>query len=282
MKKDETGMNNDAVYIVTQTIDDFSKTSKKLPSLKVHNLTPRSNRPFVCIDSKDDQCVFFQEVIAAKLNDKRVTFSRPNEISLSLNIATKSLEKAQEIRKKIVRKIGMERKKDIYDAQVNEIYDYLEEVQKTIVFGYKAIESLCNTAIPNDYTYKKELNKKGIYEVYNKFAIERWLSTSEKVAKILPDIYACQSPTDKPFWGHFKKLEDLRDRIIHNKSNSTSDLLSELLSSDIGKYINSCQDLLVYFYKLDKGNPLFPIIPTLSELNVIEWEDMGESFKVVV
>ncbi|HFT9236785.1 TPA: hypothetical protein ACGS5G_003153 [Escherichia coli] len=280
MGSNEIKVNYKNNYIVTQTIENFSQTSKDVSSFDI-DLMPRSNRPLVCINKNDDQCVFFQEVITAKIENKKLHFSRPNEISLSMNIARKSLQKSQEIRKNILKNFSNEKSMNLFDHQVNDVYDYLEEVQKTIIFSYKAIESMCNSAIPEEYTYKNDLTKKGIYEVYDKAAIERWMSTTDKISKILPNIYNCTSPSKKYFWGHFKKLEELRNEIVHSKSSSTSKLLSELLSNDINKYFNSCESMLLYFYKLDKRNSLFPVMPEISEIAVIEWEDMESAFTVV-
>lgn len=273
-------INNKNNYIVTQTIENFSQKSIDVSSFEIQ-LMPRSNRPLVCINKDDDQCVFFQEVIKAKIGNKKLNFARPNEISLSMSIARKSLQKSQEIRSKLIKKFGNAKTMDLFDHHVNDVYDYLEEVQKVIIFSYKAIETMCNSAIPEEYTYKNDLTKKGIYEVYDKTAIERWVSTTDKISKILPSIYKCTSPSKKSFWGHFKKLEELRNEIVHSKSSSTSTLLSELLSNDINKYFNSCENMLLYFYEHDKKNSFFPVMSGISEIAVIEWEDMKSAFKVI-
>ena len=70
------------------------------------------------------------------------------------------------------------------------IYDYLEEIQTSIVFSYKSLESFCNESIPDEYVYKKT-NNKGIVEHYSKEQIERWIPTSEKLSDILPEIFKC-------------------------------------------------------------------------------------------
>lgn len=280
MGSDVTGLNVNANYIVIDTIANYSKSANDLSGFRI-NFMSRSNRPLACIDKDDDQCVFFQEIISAKLERKKINFSRPNEISLSMSIAKKSLEKALDIRKGILKCMESTKSNDFFGRGVDEVYDYLEEVQKTVIFSYKAIEALCNSAIPEGYAYTKGLTKKGISEVYDKSAIERWLSTTEKVSKILPDIYNCASPINKSFWGHFKKLEELRNEIIHSKSSTSSTLLSELLSSDIKKYFDSCESLLLYFYEIDKRNHFFPITSEISELPIIEWEDMKSAFKLI-
>ncbi|EHN8904829.1 hypothetical protein F6R80_002501 [Enterobacter asburiae] len=273
-------LNANTAFILMQIINDYSKGSEEVSTFNL-SVNHRSNRPLACINEKDDKCVFFQEVISTKIENKKITFSRPNEISLSMSIAKKSLDNAQEIRKSILKIVQPKKTNDFYGNEVAEIYDYLEEVQKAIIFSYKAIEALCNSAIPEDYTYKKDISKKGICEIYDKSAIERWLSTTEKVSKILPDIYNCPSPSNQKFWGHFKKLEELRNEIIHSKSSTSSTLLSDLLSKDIRKYFNSCEDMLLYFYKIDKQNHFFPLTAQISELPIIDWESIKDSMEKI-
>lgn len=280
MNNDSNDLKNNVNYIVTNTIKNYSNESKNISNIDI-KFIERSNKPLACVDIKSDQCVFFQETIAAKIEGKKITFTRPNEISLAMNIAKNSLNRSLQLRKKIVKIINNKNQASFYDDRVVDIYDYLEEVQKTIIFSYKAIEAMCNSAIPSNFIYKKESNKKGIHEIYDKSAIERWISTTEKTSKILPSIYKCASPINKSFWGHFKKLEELRNDIIHSKSNSSSKMLSDLLSSDIKKYVASCDDLLLYFFELDTTNPLFPILEKISEINILQWDDLDAAFKPI-
>lgn len=263
-------------YIISQTVEDWSLKPKNMQKL---NFIPRTNIPLMCIDLKDDRCVIMQETIDTKIGNKKISLSRPNEISLSMNIANNSLAKSKSLRKIILEKIGNDKNKNFFESDVSHIYDYLEETQKTIVFSYKAIEAMCNSAIPDDYVYKKDSNKKGVTEAYDKLGIERWVSTTEKVSKILPDIYRCASPTQNKFWGNFKKLEELRNDIIHSKSSSTSQVLSELLSGDIEKYVKSCESLLKFFFDKDRNNLSFPLIPSITEIISIELDDMENFFE---
>lgn len=241
MSKDSRGPKKGLSYIISQISDGWSDIKKRKQKI---NFIPRSNIPLMCIDLKKDKCILLQETIETKIENKKISLSRPNEISLSLHIVNNALEKSRALRKSIIKKIGKEKSKSFFESDVGEIFDYLEEAQKIIVFSYKAIEAMCNSAIPDNYTYKKNSNKKGILEVYDKLGIERWVSTTEKVSKILPEIYDCDSPEKNKFWGHFKKMEELRNDIIHSKSSSTSKVLAELLSSDIDKYVKSCEEIL--------------------------------------
>jgi len=278
MNKDSIGPKKGSSYIISQITEGWSNINKEKSKL---NFIPRSNIPLMCIDLKEDRCVLLQETIETKIGGKTITLTRPNEISLSLHIANNALEKSQFLRQSIIQKIGKEKSKTFFESDVGEIFDYLEETQKTIVFSYKAIEAMCNSAIPDNYTYKKQSNKKGVLEVYDKLGIERWVSTTEKVSKILPAIYNCDSPEKNKFWGHFKKMEELRNDIVHSKSSTTSKVLAELLSNDIGKYVKSCEEMLKFFFNQDKGNPLFPLIPGVTELVSVEVDDMEEHFNHV-
>ncbi|QHP80900.1 hypothetical protein EO763_13705 [Pectobacterium odoriferum] len=276
MRENTISLKKGLNYIISQITENWSSISNGKQKI---NFIARSNTPLMIVDLKKDKLILLQETIDAKIGNKKISLSRPNEISLSMNIANNSLKKSQSLRKSIIQKIESDKRKNFFENDVGDIYDYLEEVQKTIVFSYKAIEAMCNSAIPDDYSYKRDSNKKGVIEVYDKLGIERWITTTEKVSKILPDIYRCDSPAQKSFWGHFKKLEELRNNIVHSKSNSTSQVLSELLSGDIDKYVKSCEKLLKFFFDQDKKNPLFPLIPGITEIVGTEVDDMEKYFE---
>ena len=52
------------------------------------------------------------------------------------------------------------------------IYNYIEEIQTAIVFGYTALEAFSNLSIPEKYVYTAKPNSKGIVEAFDKMAIE--------------------------------------------------------------------------------------------------------------
>lgn len=261
-------LDENATFIVIDVIKDLEKQAmiKRGGGGRIHNINLRSGKPIIIHNKKKDEMLIVQELIEVSFSGRTLFFSRPNDISLSLNIANKAMKEAS-IHKENINKIKVG--SSVYGNEVECIYDYLEEIQKAIIFSYKSVESLCNSAIPNDYKYKKEINKKGISEEYSKEGIERWVATSEKLSIILPQIYNCDSPNRKAYWSKFKELEKLRNEIIHSKSNSTSELLSFLLTIDIASYIQSCYDLIEFFFDKDRTNLLFPVIVDAEIFSVV-------------
>ena len=204
--------------VVVHVVEVEGKLSKNDCNVPAHDV--RSNKPLGVHSLEDKQVTFFQRIIESKIDKKKVSFAAPNEISLSLNISRKAQIRAVKIKKNLTEHTKFT-KKIIINENVSTIYDYLEEIQTSIVFSYKSLESFCNESIPDEYVYKKT-NNKGIVEHYSKERIERWIPTSEKLSDILPEIFKCDSPTKEEYWSYFKNLERLRNEIIHSKSSAES------------------------------------------------------------
>lgn len=239
----------------------------------------RSNKP-VGVHQKDEgQTAFFQKLINANIGDKKISIAEPNEISLSLSISKKSRAVAADLKRKII-EIAKVSSDTLYSQEVRLAYDYLEEIQKTIVFSYKSVESFCNASIPEDYVYQKT-NNKGIVESYGKRQIERWINTSEKVSSILPEILKIEDPQSMGFWSDFKNLERIRNEIIHSKSSNSSEILSELFSEKIEEYLTSSLKLLEFFILKDPFNQIFPLGFGVSQIRVVSLDDASQIFEKV-
>lgn len=262
-----------AVHVIND-VDDKPNQDFEFPIADA-----RSNKPLGIHSLEERQVGFFQRVIKAKIDNNNIYIAAPNEISLSLSISKKSQLKSNRIRIELFRHIESPEGK-IYNAEVSTAYDYLEEIQKAIVFSYKAIESFCNEAIPDDYIYKK-LNTKGIQEHYPKEQIERWISTSEKVSEILPDVLHAQSPKEEVYWSNFKNLERLRNDIVHSKSSSSIETISELFSDAVDKYLKSSLEILSFFIKQDPKNILFPLGFDNSEIDIVSVNSTDEIMREI-
>ncbi|MBP1088149.1 MULTISPECIES: hypothetical protein [Pseudomonas] len=240
----------------------------------------RGNKPFGVHETSTNTTAFFQKIIKPKIGSNTIAIAIPNEITLAISVATKSLQRAKKIKVRLERL--SESTESIYDHNVGLAYDYLECIQTAIIFAYKAVESFCNAGIPDSYTYKKSTNKSTEY--YNKEQIERWISTSDKVSSILPVILKCPPPQSEVFWSDFKSLERLRNEIIHSKSSNTDAILEELFAEYVGRYINSAMLLLKFFIAIDPSNPIFPLgfgKSMVRVVNVEKAEDiLGEVDKI--
>lgn len=116
-----------------------------------------------------------------------INFPKPNNISLLLNISKRELTKAKELYNVWEGKLSKRKTAFLNDDAIAEVYNYLESVNKSVIFAYSAVEAFSNVSIPKDYEYKSK-NNKGIIEIWRKENIERHFKTSDKIDKLLPEI----------------------------------------------------------------------------------------------
>lgn len=263
--------------VVVHVIDDADNVEVENIEIPAYDI--RSNKPLGVHSLRDKQIAFFQRLIKTKINNHNLDIAAPNEISLSLSISSKARGEAHKLKNLFIKKLDASNG-NIFNEDVSLAYNYLEEIQKAIVFSYKAIESFCNEAIPDNYIYSK-VNSKGIQERYEKDQIERWISTSEKVAEILPNILEGSSPKSEKFWPEFKELERLRNEIIHSKSNASSAILAKLFTDSIDKYVESSFAMLKFFIEHDPTNLLFPLGFGNSKIKILQVQNSDEIIKKI-
>ena len=259
--------------VVTHIIETKEENENTVP---LHDY--RATKP-IGVTEKDKQTIFLQKLIKTKIHGTEISIAAPNEIALSLNVSSKNYQSAIQLRKNIKLNAKISNG-TLYKKDITAAYDYLEKIQTSIIFAYKAVESFCNATIPDSYVYKVK-NQRDILEHYKKTEIERWISTSDKVSKILPELLEVEPPTQNTFWSKFKQLEKLRNEIIHSKSSTNAKILSELFSQKVDDYIKSCTLLLEYFMKKDPSNPAFPLGFGESEIKVTKVKNVGDFFKKV-
>ncbi|WP_374537512.1 hypothetical protein [Chitinimonas taiwanensis] len=226
-------------------------------SFEVSTGDQRTKKPIAIRSMEEKQTIFVQEQLTSSFDEEEISIAVPNEIAMSLSTASRCIKSADALRKNI-KTIIKENKKNFINSDLTIIYDYISLVQQGVVFAYRAIEAFSNTCIPDDYVYTKKTSK-GTIESFNKDSIERWITTSVKIGEIIPAIMQTPSPKKEKFWPHFMELEKLRNDIIHTKSTTTQQTLSQLLSPHTPKIAQSSADLLAYFIKTDPHNPSFPL-----------------------
>jgi hypothetical protein len=112
-------------------------------------------------------------------------------------------------------------------------YNYQGAASSCIICLFTAIECFVNDLIPEKFEYKIITDRKT--EIYNKQQIQISISFMDKLTKVLPlalgkSFFANQNPTNV----HIYSLRDLRNDIIHTKSDKTGqnnvDILKRLLN----------------------------------------------------
>jgi hypothetical protein len=235
----------------------------------------RSARPVYYTDISNNDAnkpgMVIQEIDDIKFNGSNsLTYFIPNNVGILLSIAQKSTNSAKEIFEKelnpnrynhSLNKTDNNKKDHVIEKSVI-IYDFIELIQTSIVFSYTALEAFVNLSIPEDYKYNQLISNKGITEVYDKSAIERWIPLKTKLSEILVDIYQTENLSKKPIWSSLVKLEEYRHDIIHQKSINRVEFYKKYFNSDIFKICLSGEEIISFFYKhyKDKNytNPLWP------------------------
>ena len=151
----------------------------------------------------------------------------------------------------------------------------------SLIFIYTAVEAFSNIAIPPDYEIER-INHKKVKEIWGKENIERWKSTSEKIGDILPDIFKIENPKNEKFWSNFKKLEEIRNDIIHQKTiKNNTDVYSEYFNyffdHSIFEIIRSGFLVIQYFcLKSDESKIYFPLGIRTDSFDPIEVDDIND------
>jgi hypothetical protein len=106
----------------------------------------------------------------------------------------------------------------------NELYQFYGLSTNCIISLFTSIESFINHLLPDDKKY--ELVKNNRTEIYNREQIQFNIPFMEKLKNVLPQFY------EKSFFSkeskanaHIRNLKELRDDLIHTKSDTTYETL---------------------------------------------------------
>lgn len=243
-------------------------------------------------NGKETGSMVSQEMDSIDFPKNPFEFFAPNNVGMLLSISQRYKASAKDLYNKKINpntvkhsyiETDKDKKKFLQDKSIVAA-DYIELIQISIVFAYTAIESFANLSIPENYKYEVKLKNKGITEVYDKVAIERWVSLSDKISKILTDVYSTSKIESNKFWSHLKSLEKHRHSIIHQKSINRTEFYKEYFKEKIFQQIDSAQNVLQFFYdahsKENKTNPLWPwAIGKEKAFPIAEFE--SKNFEVV-
>lgn len=154
-------------------------------------------------------------VSVIQLTQKKL-LSIPNATASMLNASASAYEKARMLR--MDSEIDKTLKKNVSFKTEQEAIDYIERMIEAIVLAFSAIEAFANESIPNDFVFARHKRSEVVLEAANKQTIERSLSTDEKLTLVLPEVLNCPSPKSSHCWSNYKQLKNVRDRIIHMKT----------------------------------------------------------------
>jgi hypothetical protein len=258
---------------------------------------PRLNKPVCHRQLENGQItgsMLLQDLETASIETgKEITYFCPNNIAVLLSVSSKSLTQAKALYPEFFlspstefRLEKIEGDKKVFLNRVSTtVCDYIEHVQTAIVFAYTALETFANLSIPEEYTYQSENKSKGIIEVYNKEAIERWLSLKVKFQYILREIYRTEKLERQKWWAHFSNLERYRNDIIHQKTINSTSFYKEYFKKGVFQACESPMPIIKFFYEThaenNRTNPIWPWL--VNEKNYFPINDQydSKSFEVI-
>jgi hypothetical protein len=256
----------------------------------------RAKKP-ICYkySSKEDASMVVQEIdlLSTKFSGKKaqIDYFPPNNIGILLSISSKSAQQAKNIydeglllQSEDEQKANNVSRKDEIASKSKIIYDYIEMIQTCIVFGYTALEAFTNLSIPDDYEYKTKSNSKGIIEVYDKEAIERWTTLKIKISEILVDVYKTKNIKSLNIWANFIQFEKMRHEIIHQKTIDSTDFYKQYFQEKVFELCKTPMEIIDFFFdnreNKDFTNPLWPwVINSKNDFPVSEYD--ANHFEVI-
>lgn len=197
-----------------------------------------------------------------KYDDREIAFGDPSASALFLNQSHTTFSKAM-----AMHPFRVERLPDGFEDRSTMTYDFLELVCASIVFAYTALEAFVNEELSDDYVYEREEKSQGgVYVVrhFDKEQIERRLSLSEKLARVLPKAKDGPSPKGTAIWEGFVHLRRLRDRIVHMKSEDRrrsqghdkypDSVWRDLLDPNLRNYPVDAKAIILFFKHDDEAH----------------------------
>ena len=258
---------------------------------------PRLNKP-VCHQQIEDGeitgSMLLQDFDTATVDrNTEITYFCPNNIAMLLSVNSKSLEQAKTLYFDFFQNPSIEfelkkiegEKKAFLNGISSRVCDYIECIQTAIVFAYTALETFANLSIPDEYTYETRNSSKGIKEIYDKKAIERWLSLKVKFQYILKEIYETKKPESQKWWGHFSNLEKYRNDIIHQKTINSTSFYKAYFKKAIFPVCESPVSIIRFFYEAhaenNRTNPIWPWLVNEKNYFPINTQYDSRRFEVI-
>jgi hypothetical protein len=247
----------------------------------------RKYRPIILHDQKSNKTISLNDVEIYNIKNTKIEFDTPNVITMFINISHKEFLKATKIFDESIEPLINTNSTCKFEQEnLSILYDYFESIQVSLIFAYNSIEAFVNQSIPDNYTYQNR-NNKGINEVWDKEAIQKWMSTSDKLIKILPELKQVPNPNSQPFWSDFKKLENLRNEIIHPKTlskelNVRNEIHKDFFDNNIFKLIKSTKSVLNHFCKGEYSERYIPIGIGSQKTEITELDDFDNYFEEII
>lgn len=191
---------------------DFDTNGLKNIS-KTHNIV---------IETSDDKLIF---AFIHNNNGHHITIPLPD-----LTLVYFDFSQKLNIERKESKKLMLSNLKDVsFFTELNSevLYRFYGYSSSCIINLFTSIECFINHLLPENKNYIEINNNRT--EIYNKTQIQQHIQFWDKLKKVLPQLHGKNffqksTPTNE----HISKLKELRDKIIHTKSDNSGELQIEL------------------------------------------------------
>lgn len=281
LKRDKPKITNQTIkpkekksLVISTTGDEYEIFNYRIKK-PIHYIHPKGQVEMLIQES--------DELILEKKN--KIDYFTPNNIALLMSVSNKATIEAKVLLNEIKKENEIISNVDKVKLSTELICDYIEKIQTAIVFTYTTLEAFVNLSIPEDYKFSKIIKEAGVvYEKrYTRDSIERLIPLKEKLTMVLPDIYDTDHIEKESFFGRFSNLEELRNKIIHQKSIEHTELYNDYFKESIFDLCKVSEDIIDFFYENCKKdystNPMWPWIKGKNEKLIPKREYKSEYFK---
>lgn len=132
-------------------------------------------------------------------------------------------------------------------------YEFQGCASSCVIMLFTSLECFVNDIIPSDFKYIVTENKRT--EIYDKVQIQEFIPFMDKLKKVLPqalnkNFFSKQTPITS----HIDNLKDLRNAIVHTKSDPTGQNHAEILKKLLNfKYDETFLAIATYFNFYKQG-----------------------------
>lgn len=139
----------------------------------------------------------------------------------------------------------------------NELYNFYGIASSYVVNLFTSMESFINSLLPDDGKYMSYGKKRT--EIYDKMQIQESISFLDKLKLVLPQFHKKNFFNNKtPTNQHIYNLKELRDEIVHTKSDSKLELSIELFKRLLNFKYDETLDSVAAFMNFYKPNYIEP------------------------
>jgi hypothetical protein len=206
---------------------------------------------------------------------RQFTFHTPGAVALMIDIAASSATRAAALLDDVAGETGSRftRGFEVADDKISVLFDYFEQAMISAIFSYQAIEAFCNQVIgfkaPPELEIARQTPSGKELVTLTREALERTLSTDEKMATVLPQLLTVKSPKGGKLWHKFVRLKRLRDSLTHLKTGDRyprpakdPSVFHLLLTEPASAWPKAAAETIEYFHD---GQAFLSWVPRLKE-----------------